>query len=112
LEVDPDRLARDLPFFGYRWPESTIGFSTYTSMALSSVLDVADGSGAVWRSTDLTTFNQVAVPGGGVWGLVSAADAVLAERVDFEPPCDLNPCRRNELVRISADGTVEPVTPR
>ncbi len=111
--VDRDVLERDLPFFAYRSPDSQAWFSGYTSMAFagSAVLYVADLRGDLWRSTDFTTFDQVSVPG-GVRDLTSAGDAVIA-RIDNEGTCRYPAvCQLNDLVRISADGSVEPLTVR
>jgi DNA-binding CsgD family transcriptional regulator len=111
--VDPDVLERDLPFAAYGSPESDAWFSGYTSMAFAgtSALYVADLRGVLWRSTDFATFSRVSVPG-GVSDLKSAGDAVIA-RIDNEATCRFPPgCQLNELVRISADGSVEPITAR
>jgi hypothetical protein len=70
------------------------------AFAGTSVLYVADGRGDLWRSTDFTTFSQVEVPG-SVSELKSADDAVIARLDDG-----------NDLVRISADGSVEPIAAR
>jgi Tol biopolymer transport system component len=114
--VDPDVLERDLPFSTFQPPPSddeTEWLSRFTSMAFagSSVLYVADGRGDLWRSTDFATFSRVSVPR-FVAGLSSAGDAVIA-RIDdgvvCSPPVG---CGLNELIRISADGTVEPITAR
>jgi hypothetical protein len=100
--TDPNVLERDLPFSAYVSPNSEDWFSGYTSMAFAgtSVLYVADGRGDLWRSTDFTTFSQVEVPG-SVSELKSADDAVIARLDDG-----------NDLVRISADGSVEPIAAR
>jgi hypothetical protein len=100
--TDPNVLERDLPFSTYALPEGESWFSDYSSMAFagSSVLYVADGRGDLWRSTDFTTFTQVEVAG-GVSDLKPTGDAVIA-RLDGG----------NDLVRISADGSMEPITAR
>ena len=110
--VYPDALERELPFYTYR-PSGGDRFSMYTSMAFagSAVLYVADSRGGLWRSTDFATFSQVPVPG-GVKDLKSAGDAVIA-RIAVETGCrSLAVCQLNDLVRISADGSVEPITAR
>ena len=98
--VDPDVLEQDLPFSTVVSANDEDWYSGYTSMAFAgpSTLYVADGNGDLWRSTDLVTFTQVTTVG-GVYELQSAGDAVIA-RTD----------NANDLVRISADGTVEPLT--
>lgn len=111
--VDPDVLERDLPFSPHVHPDSQIWLSDYTSMAFAgtSVLYVADGIGSLWRSTDFATFSRVSVPG-GVRDLTSAGDAVIA-RIDNEGTCQYPAaCQLNDLIRISADGSVEPLTVR
>jgi hypothetical protein len=111
--ADPDVLARDLPFVAYRSPDSQDWFSDYTSMAFagSTVLYVADGRGDLWRSTDFTTFSRVEVAG-WVRGLQPTVDAVIA-RIGDGTACDRPAaCLLNDLVRISADGSVEPITAR
>ena len=65
-----------------------------------STLYVADGNGDLGRSTDFATFSPVSVPG-GVQNLQSAGDVVIALTDDG-----------NVLVRISADGSVEPIIAR
>jgi hypothetical protein len=98
--VDPDVLERDLPFSAVVSANDEDWYSGYTSMAFAgpSTLYVADGNGDLWRSTDFATFSPVSIPG-AVYGLRSAGDAVIA-RTD----------NANDLVRISADGAVEPLT--
>jgi len=87
--TDPRVVARDLPFL----PDSRCCISM--AFAGSSTLYVADPRGDLWRSTDLTTFHKIDAPG-GLYGLKSAGDGVLALVQDT-----------NGLVRITADGGVE-----
>ncbi|HXJ66094.1 MAG TPA: hypothetical protein VNN79_20220, partial [Actinomycetota bacterium] len=111
--VDPDVLARDLPFSSYHPRDDESWFSGYTSMAFAgpSVLYVADGRGDLWRSTDLATFNPIPVPG-AVRDLQATGDAVIA-RIDAGGTCsEPAVCQLDDLVRISADGSVEPITAR
>jgi hypothetical protein len=110
--VDPDALDRDLPFSRYVAPNSEDWFSGYTSMAFAgtSALYVADGNGDLWRSTDFATFSRVSVPG-GVEDLKSAGNAVIA-RIDSAGCAYPGTCQLNDLIRISADGSVEPITVR
>jgi hypothetical protein len=69
------------------------------AFADESTLYVADGHGRLWRSTDFATFTQVEIAD-NVADLKPAGDAVIG-RVDG-----------NELIRISADGSVEPIRAR
>ncbi|MFL5799046.1 MAG: hypothetical protein ACJ77A_14095 [Actinomycetota bacterium] len=111
--VDQDALARDLPFSTYHPADDESWFSGYTSMAFagSSVLYVADGRGDLWRSTDLITFSQVEVAG-GVSDLKPTGGAVIA-RIDAGGTCsEPAVCQFDQLVRISADGSVESITAR
>lgn len=111
--VDPDVLARDLPFSAYRSPDSQDWFPAYSSMAFAGtdVLYLADGRGDLWRSTDFTTFSRVEVAG-WVRGLQPTGDAVIA-RIGDGTACDRPAaCQLNDLVRISADGSVETLTVR
>lgn len=80
-------------------PADAVPFDAFESFAFagSSVLYVADGPGNLWRSTDLTHFSEVDVPG-PVVGLAPAGNAVAAQ-VGAE----------GELVLIGADGTVDPL---
>ena len=96
--TDPQVLERDLPFLSYASP----GDMGYTSMefAGSSTLYVTDARGGLWRSTDLTTFRQVQAQG-RLHGLKPTGDAVLAQVIDTDG-----------MVRIAADGSVEPLTVR
>jgi hypothetical protein len=111
--VDPDVLARDLPFSAYHPSNSEWWFSGYTSMAFagSSVLYVADGRGDLWRSTDLATFKPVSAPG-AVRDLQPTGDAVIA-RIGTGATCSRPGavCQWDNLVRISADGSVERIRP-
>lgn len=110
-QVDnPDVLERDLPFATFV-PEHPL-FSGYTSMAFAgeSTLYVADGRGYLWRSTDFATFSRVLVPF-DVSDLTSTGDAVIA-RIDDGTCSFPAACQLNDLVRISADGSVEPITAR
>jgi DNA-binding CsgD family transcriptional regulator len=103
-------LAQELPFATFV-PESPV-FALYTSMAFAgeSTLYVADGHGYLWRSTDFATFDRVLVPF-DVSDLRSAGQAVIA-RVD-DGTCSFPvECQLNDLVRISADGTWEPIIAR
>jgi hypothetical protein len=108
--TDPSVLERDLPFSTYAPLDPEAWFSGYTSMAFAgrSVLYVADGLGYLWRSTDLTTFSQVEVPG-GVSDLKPTGDAVIARLDNSE--C-AGTCQSSDLIRISADGSVEPLVVR
>ena len=112
--VDPDVLARHLPFSAYHPSDDEWWFSGYTSMAFagSSVLYVADGRGDLWRSTDLATFNPISVPG-AVRDLQATGNAVLA-RIAAAGTCSKPAavCQWDDLVRISADGSVEPIAAR
>jgi len=111
--VDPEVLDSALPFSGFRSPDSQDWFSGYTSMAFagSSVLYVADGRGDLWRSTDFTTFSHVEVPG-WVSELKPTGDAVIARIGDGAGCRYPAACQLNDLVRISADGSVEPIKAR
>jgi hypothetical protein len=111
--VDPAVLKRDLPFSQVLSSNDEDWYSGYTSMAFAgpSVLYVADGRGQLWRSTDLATFEQVSAPG-PVAELRSAGDTVIARLTD-EPTCTRPAtCPLDSMVRISADGTVEPIIDR
>jgi hypothetical protein len=111
--TDPNVLERDLPFSAYVAPNNEDWFSGYTSMAFAgtSVLYVADGNGYLWRSTDFATFSRVSIQG-GVRDLKSAGDAVIARHDDGTACGYVAACQLNDLVRISADGSVEPITAR
>lgn len=90
----------DLPFLPddpEDWAAALGGPSV--AFAGSSTLYVSDERGRLWRSTDLTTFQQIDAP--KVLGLKSAGDDVLAW---VDEPYD--------LARITADGRVEPLTVR
>jgi DNA-binding CsgD family transcriptional regulator len=108
--VEPEVLDQDFPF-ATLGPEGTL-IGSYTTMAFAgtSTLYVADGRGYLWRSTDFATFNRVLVPF-LVSGLRSAGDAVIA-RIDDGTCTYPVECQLNDLVRISADGTWEPVIAR
>ena len=54
----------------------TLTRELHTKNNTKIVLYVADGSGDVWRSTDLATFDRVAVPG-GVEELKSVGTSVM-----------------------------------
>jgi len=75
------------------------------------VLYVADGRGDLWRSTDFTTFSHVEVPG-WVSELKPTGDAVIARIGDGAGCRYPAACQLNDLVRISADGSVEPIKAR
>ncbi|HEX5090033.1 MAG TPA: hypothetical protein VFV89_19650, partial [Nocardioides sp.] len=103
--TDPDDVERSLPFNVSQNPDDW--FSGYTSIAFAgtSTLYVADGSGALWRSSDFVTFSKVSVPGAvtdhRVSDLRPAGDAVLGRLDDGD-----------DLVRIAADGSVEVIASR
>jgi hypothetical protein len=99
--TDPVTLARDVPFPVESDPADA-WFNGYTTMAFAgtSALYVADGTGDLWRSTDFTTFSRVSVPD-RVADLRSAGDAVIGRLGDG-----------TDLIRISADGSIEPLTAR
>lgn len=109
--LDPDVLERDLPFS--LSPNLGNCLCEYPTMAFAgtSALYIADVDGALWRSTDFATFSRVSIPG-GVRDVTSVGDAVIA-RIDTAGTCDAPAaCQLNDLVRISADGSVEPITVR
>ncbi len=99
--ADPGVLKRNLSFSAVTASNPEDWFSGYTSMAFAgtSALYVADGNGELWRSTDFATFSQVEVAG-FVSELRPTGDEVIA-RID-----------RDDLIRIPADGSVEPLTVR
>jgi hypothetical protein len=96
---DLDTSARDLPFPVVSDPADA-WFNGYTTMAFAgtSALYVADGNGDLWRSTDFASFSRVSVPD-SVADLKPAGDAVIGRLGDG-----------TDLIRISADGSIEPLT--
>ena len=88
---------------GATWSElgpAEVPFATYDSMAFAgaTALFVADATaGGLWRSTDLVHFSRVETPN-WVRGLIQSDGAVLAQ-VAFS----------DTLIRITADGRVEPL---
>jgi hypothetical protein len=99
--TDQNMLVREVPFAKFLSPNLDDAAGPYASMAFAgtSTLYVADLRGDLWRSTDFATFSRVEIAG-DVADLKPAGDAVIG-RLDG-----------NELIRISADGSVEPIRAR
>ena len=95
--TDSPALERELPFLALDPEECSCDRSM--AFAGSSTLYVADAGGGLWRSTDLATFQRIDAP--PVRRLQAAGDDVLAQDSDS-----------HDLLRITPEGRVEPLTIR